>query len=94
MNYSENIELLTIEEYAKRFGVCRTTIFEWKKRGKLQAGRHFIKIGRVLRFFWSLDVLKDLHDVDNQRFETTARHGEPIDKCKKNNKKCAIDFEY
>jgi len=93
MHSPETIELLTIEEYAKRFGVCRTTVFEWKKRGKLEAGRHFIKVGRVLRFFWSLDVLKDLHD-NGEPFENQDAHGEQMDRLRNINRKSAINFEY
>jgi len=92
---SDNIELLTIEEYARRFGVCRTTIFEWKKRGKLKSGRHFIKIGRVLRFFWSIDVIRDLHNVNNKKIETPDADIKAAKKVMMDIKKrSTINFEY
>ena len=92
---SDNIELLTIEEYARRFGVCRTTIFEWKKRGKLKSERHFIKIGRVLRFFWSIDVIRDLHNVNNEKIETPNSDLKVARKSMLDiNKRSTINFEY
>ena len=92
---SDNIELLTIEEYARRFGVCRTTIFEWKKQGKLKAGRHFIKIGRVLRFFWSIDVIRDLHNDKDEKIENSKADLMDAKKEMKNIKNgSAINFEY
>ena len=92
---SDNIELLTIEEYARRFGVCRTTIFEWKKLGKLKSGRHFIKIGRVLRFFWSIDVIRDLHNVNNEKIETPDADLKAAKKVMMDiNKRSTINFEY
>jgi hypothetical protein len=95
MMNSDNIELLTLEEYAKRFGVCRTTIFEWKKRGRLKAGRHFIKIGRVLRFFWSIDVIRDLHNDKDEKSETSNDNLMDARKEIKGMKRgSAINFEY
>ena len=94
MNNSEKIELLTIDEYARRFRVCRTTIFEWKKQGKLQDGRHFIKIGRVLRFFWNIDVIKDLHNLNNEKIEKTKADVTAMKKINGINAKSTINFEY
>jgi hypothetical protein len=74
---SENIELLPVKEYAERFCVSRTTIFEWKKNGILIPGRHFIKIGRTLRFVWELNIIQELHESD---FKKTVQDKEqPVD---------------
>jgi hypothetical protein len=94
MNNPENIELLTIDEYARRFRVCRTTIFEWKKQGKLQDGRHFIKIGRILRFFWNINVIKDLHNLNNEKIEKTKADVTATRKIHGINAKSTINFEY
>ena len=59
MKLSDTIELLPAEEYAKRFCVSRTTVFEWKKSGILTPGRHYIKIGRTLRFVWYSGLIRD-----------------------------------
>lgn len=48
---SEN-ELLTVEQFAQRFQVSRTTVFGWLKNGNLQEGIHYFRLGRILRFRW------------------------------------------
>lgn len=45
-------ELLTIEEFAERMKIGRTTVFKWIQDGSLVPGKHFLKIGRVCRFHW------------------------------------------
>lgn len=59
---SPTFEFLLIDEFAERLKVGRSTIFDWKKKGILKAGRHYIKQGRVLRFFWAKDVLLNLDE--------------------------------
>jgi hypothetical protein len=56
----EKCILLTTDEFAKRIRAGRTTIYKWRRSGKLQEGRHFIKIGRIIRFFWSIEILQDI----------------------------------
>jgi hypothetical protein len=58
-------ELITLEKFAKRMNVGRTTVFEWIKQGKLLSGRHFIKLGRVIRFLWGPELLEKLHEDSN-----------------------------
>ena len=48
---SEN-ELLTVEEFAAKLKVSRTTVFTWLKTGHLTEGKHYFKIGRIIRFVW------------------------------------------
>jgi excisionase family DNA binding protein len=50
-------ELLTVEQFAERLQVSRTTVFEWLKTGNLEQGKHYFKIGRVLRFVWDVTLL-------------------------------------
>ncbi len=50
-SHSEN-ELLTVEQFAERFQVSRTTVFGWLKNGHLLEGIHYFRIGRILRFRW------------------------------------------
>ena len=54
-------QLLTIEEFAEKMKVARTTIFNWLKSEKLQQGKHYLRIGRVVRFQWP-DVLEHLSE--------------------------------
>jgi len=47
-----NADLLTVEEFADKLKVSRSTVFGWLKSGQLQEGRHFFRIGRIIRFVW------------------------------------------
>jgi predicted DNA-binding transcriptional regulator AlpA len=53
-------ELLTVEQFAQRLQVSRATVFTWIQKQVLIQGRHFLKIGRVLRFTWSDDLISTL----------------------------------
>jgi predicted DNA-binding transcriptional regulator AlpA len=50
-------ELLTVEQFAQRLQVSRATVFTWIQKQILVQGRHFLTIGRVLRFIWSDDLV-------------------------------------
>ncbi len=45
-------EVLTVEEYADRLKVSRTTVFAWLKNGELREGVDYLRRGRILRFRW------------------------------------------
>ncbi len=45
-------EVLTVEEYADRLKVSRTTVFPWLKNGELREGVDYLRRGRILRFRW------------------------------------------
>jgi len=53
-------EILTPDEFAQRLKIGRTTLFEWIRNGVLVPGKHYVRIGRILRFLWSDDVLISL----------------------------------
>jgi len=95
MELVDHIELLSVKEYAKRFCVSRTTVFEWKKSGILVPGRHYIQIGRTLRFVWCSEVICELHGGNSQNIENKKKR--PIKSAiskKASNKKSAINMEY
>lgn len=50
-------EILTVEEFALRLTMSRTTLFEWLKSGILVQGKHYFKVGRILRFVWDESML-------------------------------------
>lgn len=50
-------ELLTVDQFAELLKVSRTTVFALLNSGELQEGVHYIRLGRVLRFRWALDLL-------------------------------------
>ena len=45
-------ELLTVDQFAQRLQVSRTTVFGWLKKGELREGVHYFHLGRILRFLW------------------------------------------
>lgn len=51
---SESSSLLTVDQFADRLQVSRTTVFSWIKSGCLREGTHYFRLGRVLRFHWPL----------------------------------------
>ena len=57
MTSHSEIELLTVEEFAQRLTMSRTTVFEWLKSGNLVQGKHYFKVGRILRFVWDKTLL-------------------------------------
>ena len=56
------VEMVTIEQFAAKMSVSRTTIYDWIKSGHLLPGRHFIKIGSIIRFCWGPDLFQRLLD--------------------------------
>ena len=71
MNTSPS-EVMTVEEFARKLHVSRATVFAWIKRGTLAEGIHYFKIGRVLRFIWSEELLEMLLSTSSEG-EKTAR---------------------
>lgn len=65
MNTSPS-EVLTVDEYAQKLHVSRATVFAWIKRGILAEGIHYFKIGRVLRFIWSTELLETLLSASSE----------------------------
>jgi excisionase family DNA binding protein len=62
-------ELLTVDQFAQRLQVSRTTVFEWLKNGELREGIHYFRIGRVLRFRWQEGLF-----FNNQQPKRKARN--------------------
>jgi hypothetical protein len=58
-------DCLDILKYAKKWQVSRSTIFTWMRIGVLVRGRHYVKIGRVLRFFWELHLIREIDQARN-----------------------------
>jgi hypothetical protein len=47
-----SLEVLTVEQFAEKMMVSRTTVFGWLKSGVLMEGVHYCRLGRILRFCW------------------------------------------
>lgn len=50
-------DFLTVEEFAEKLKVSRSTVFSWLKSGLLQEGKHYFRIGRIIRFVWDASLL-------------------------------------
>ncbi|MDD2366081.1 MAG: helix-turn-helix domain-containing protein [Desulfuromonadaceae bacterium] len=53
-------ELLTVEEFAKRLRVGRSTVFFWIASKKMIQAVHYFKIGKTVRIPWSIELLVSL----------------------------------
>ncbi|MGC2425013.1 MAG: helix-turn-helix domain-containing protein [Nitrospirota bacterium] len=63
------MELLTIEEFAERMKISRSTVFDWIRKGRFKAGRHYMKIGRVIRFEWGPELILKLREDSAKEHE-------------------------
>lgn len=70
-----DIELLTVEEFAQRFRVGRSTVFEWIANKKMVPGVHYFKIGKTIRIPWSLELLASLSTDSDVSEKTPVRSG-------------------
>lgn len=59
-------DFLTVEQFAQRLQVSRTTVFGWLKKGDLREGVHYIRIGRILRLRWPFP-LTDQQSLQSSR---------------------------
>lgn len=64
-------ELLTVEEFAQRLRVGRSTVFDWIASRKMMQGVHYYKIKKTLRIPWSLELLASL-SADHLETETAS----------------------
>lgn len=74
---TKNIEILSIEQFAERMQISRTTVFDWIKKGILKTGRHYIKIGRVIRFEWGQDLLDKLREDSESSVDPVPEANSP-----------------
>lgn len=64
--------LLTIEEFAEKLGIGRSTVYAWMSEGKLVVGRHVVRIGKVVRIVWCDALLEDLLELSARQDERPA----------------------
>jgi hypothetical protein len=95
MNPPDHFELLSIDEFCKRLNVGRTTIFKWKREGTLIAGRHFFQKRRIVRYIWSLNVIRELQEKGDAKPGIADKEKmDSVSKKAKAAKKSTINFEY
>jgi len=85
-------DVLTVEQFAERLQVSRATVFAWMQKNILVQGRHFFKIGRVLRFVWNAEAVAVLLNCSAGPTLQTAKVA-PLPTAG-GRKSSAINFEY
>lgn len=73
-----------MEEFADKLKVSRSTVFGWLKSDQLQEGKHYFRIGRVIRFVWDAGLFlgskrktKTTRDFKSLRPTGQKRHNIP-----------------
>jgi len=87
---SPDKQLLTIEEFAMRMRISRSTACSWLSSGRLVSGTHVLRIGAVVRIVWSDELFKHLLEQStvNEPRPALKRQG------KGGRNVCALDMEY
>lgn len=68
-------ELLTVEEFAKRLRVGRSTVFLWIASKKMIQGIHYFKIVKTVRIPWSMELLASLSEGSEETEPAPVRSG-------------------
>ena len=71
-NVDPSPDVLTVEQFAQRMQVSRTTVFAWIKAGFLKEGVHYIRLGRILRLCW-----REVFSLNNQQTANGEDEGRP-----------------
>lgn len=60
------VEMLTLEQFAERLKISRSTAYNWLAEGRLIPGLHVLRLGRVVRILWSDDLVSHLLMVSDK----------------------------
>jgi hypothetical protein len=82
-------EILTVDQLAMRLKISRATVFVWIQRKIITQGKHYIKVGRVLRFLWSPDFLETISQKEGALVPVDASIRPPRQK-----KTGAVNWDY
>jgi predicted DNA-binding transcriptional regulator AlpA len=86
-------ELLTVEQFALRLQVSRATVFAWMQKKILVQGQHFLRLGRVLRFPWSEELVSSLLELSARTLPLSPPPLSPVVVSRKK-RPSAINWEY
>lgn len=56
-------EFLTIEQFAARLQLSRSTAYNWIASGRLVSGQHVLHVGGVIRILWGDDLMTHLLEL-------------------------------
>lgn len=94
MNSHSESELLTVEQFAQRLQVSRTTVFGWLKKNDLQEGVHYFRIGRTLRFRWPFFLTAEPSPHTDGNVEYKSRGSVPPPEKRLRGAPHAINLDY
>lgn len=66
-------EYLTIEQFAARLQLSRSTAYNWIYQGRLVEGTHVLHIGGVIRIVWNDNLMAHLLDLSKAEGQTPPR---------------------
>ena len=85
--------MVSIEQFAERLKIGRSTAYNWLAEGRLISGLHVIRLGRVVRILWNDDLVSHLLMISDRGPEKVVRP-----KLQRNGKggrnSVAVDFDY
>lgn len=81
---------LLITEFAELMKISRSTAYSWLAAGRLEAGRHVLRIDGIVRIVWNDELLEHLM---KQSVVETPQHA-LIRKGKGGRNCCALDADY
>lgn len=81
---------ITIEEFGALIGISRSLAYKWLADGRLENGRHVLRIGGVVRILWSDELIQHLmsQSAASNPLPVLVRHG------KGGRNVCALDADY
>lgn len=59
-------EYLTIEQFADRLQLSRSTAYSWIAQGRLISGQHVLHIGGVIRVLWGDELMAHLLELSKK----------------------------
>jgi hypothetical protein len=62
-------ELITLEQFAERLNVSRSTAYGWLAEGVLIPGKHIMHIKRIIRILWSNELVAHLLTLSSAKLE-------------------------
>jgi excisionase family DNA binding protein len=65
-------EYLTIEQFAARLQLSRSTAYNWIAQGRLISGQHVLHVGGVIRILWGDELLAHLLEL--------SKRSEPVER--------------
>ncbi len=83
--------MISIDEFAQLMRISRSTAYTWVAAGRLEPGRHLLRIGRVVRIVWSEELLAHLlaqTEAEIKEVPKLVRKGKGGRNC------CALDTDY